>query len=86
LESLGGACARNSANLARSLIQVIGYYLADQGSERAGWTYPGFRRDDRSGTTVEVEIEIEDGVWEAFSQEADRQGVATDQLVQHAVL
>lgn len=85
LESLGGAFTRDSAKLPSSLIQAIRYYLADQGSERAGWTYPGFRRDDQSGPTVEVEIEIEDGIWEAFSQEADRQGVATDQLVQHAV-
>lgn len=86
LESLGGAFTQDSAKLARSLIQAIRYYLADQGSERAGWTYPGFRRDDWSGTTVEVKIEIEDGIWATFSQEADRQGVTTDQLLQHAVL
>lgn len=86
LGALGGSFKRDSSSLARSLMQAIRYYLADRGSERAGWTYPSFRRDDRSGTTVEVEIEIEDGIWEAFSEEADRQGVTTGQLLQHAVL
>lgn len=86
LGSLGGAFRRDSTNLARSVMQVIRYYLADKESERAGWTYPSFRRDDRRGPAVEVQLDLDDAIWEAFSREADRQGVSTDQLVEHAVL
>lgn len=86
LGSLGGAFRRDSASLARSLMQAIRYYLADQESGRAGWPYPSFRRGDQHDPTHEVQIEIDGAIWEAFSREADRQGVSTDQLVQHAVL
>jgi hypothetical protein len=85
LESLRGAVTRDTAALAGSLGQVVRYYLADQRSERGGWSYPNFRRGEQNLPTVEVEIEIEAEVWEAFSEEGDRQGVSTDQLAQHAV-
>lgn len=86
LESLGGALTRNSADLSRSFVQAVRYYLADQGSGRAGWPYPDFRREEELNQTVEVRVEIDDPVWEAFSEEAERQRVSTDQLAQHAVL
>ena len=86
LESLGGRSTRDSESLARPLVQAIRYYLADQGSERAGWLYPSFRRDDHRESTVEVQMEVDDATWEAFSAEADRQEVSTDQLASHAVL
>ena len=74
LESLGGALTRNSANLSRSFVQAVRYYLADQGSGRAGWPYPGFRREEELSQTVEVQVEIDDSVWKAFSKEAEQQG------------
>lgn len=86
LESLGGAFTRDSTNLGLSVMQAIRYYLAGQESERAGWTYPSFRRGDRDGPRVAVQLDLDDATWEAFSREADRQGVSTDQLVEHAVL
>lgn len=85
-EPLGEASTQDAAKIVRSLIRAIRYYLADHGSGRVGWMYPRFRRDDRSGSMIEAEIEIEDEIWEAFSHEADRQGVTTDQLAQHAIL
>ena len=86
LGSLGGAFRRDSASLARSLMQAIRYYLADQESGQAGWPYPSFRRGDQHDPTHEVQIEIDGAIWEAFSREADRQGVSTSRLLQHAVL
>ncbi len=85
LESVGATSPPDSAKLARSLLQAIGYYLADRQSGQGGWPYPGFRRGDSSNSAVELEVEVEDEVWKAFSEEADRQGVSTDHLAQHAV-
>ncbi len=86
LESLGGSSTQDPENLARPLVQAIRYYLADQESGRAGWLYPGFRRDDQLEPTVEVQVEIDDTTWETFSAEAGRQEVSTDRLASHAVL
>ncbi len=84
--ALCGAFKQDSTSLARSLMQAIGYYLADQESGRPGWAYPRLRRDDQPHPTVKVPIEIDDVMWEALTTEADRQEVSTDQLLQHAVL
>ncbi|HEY5053714.1 MAG TPA: hypothetical protein VII45_09930 [Solirubrobacterales bacterium] len=68
------------------MAQAMRYYLADGGSGRAEWAYPGFLQAGQADRTVEAQIEIDDAVWDAFSDEADRQGVPTDQLLQHAAL
>ena len=86
LESLGGAYRRDTATLGRSLTQAIRYYLGDKDSGRAGWLYPSFGRDGNDGQVVELRISIDAVIWDDFSTEADRQGVSTGQLVQHAAL
>lgn len=87
LDSLGGASAREPATIAASLMQVVRYYLTDQGSARLGWPCPSFfEGDGRAGRTVEMEISVDDAVWDSLSREARRQGVSTDRLLQHAVL
>lgn len=85
-ESLGGQLTRDPEKIARPLVQAIRYYLADHESERAGWLFPNFHRDDHPGPTIEVPIEIDDATWTEFSAEAGRQEVSTDQLARHAVL
>jgi hypothetical protein len=84
--SLEGAFTRDSVDLSRSLTYAIRYYLADQGSGRVEWPYPAFLPDGQLNQTAEVRIEVDAPIWEAFSKEAEQQGVSTDQLLQHAVL
>jgi hypothetical protein len=87
LDSLGGASTGSAALLSRSLEQAIRYYLADRGSERAGWVYPSFLREDAHGSArEEVRLTIETAAWSEFTDEAERQGVSADQLLRHAVL
>ncbi len=86
VSSLGGASTEDSASLSSSLVQVIGYYLADQASGRDVWPYPDFLGEDRGGRMVTLEIDIDEGVWTSFSREAERQEVSASQLLQHAVL
>jgi hypothetical protein len=67
--------------------QAIYYYLEDRDADRAGWRYPRFRSQlDSDAETVTVSIDIDDSVWDAFAQEADRQRVSAGQLVRHAVI
>jgi hypothetical protein len=86
VESLGGASTGDPASLSRSLVQAIRYYLADRGSGRDAWPYPRFLTNGGGGSTIDVEINIDDLIWSAFSREAMRQGVSTSQLLQHAAL
>jgi hypothetical protein len=86
VKSLGGASTEDPASLSSSLVQVIRYYLADQASGRDAWPYPSFLGNDGGGRMIDLRIDIDDAVWKAFSREAKRQGVATNQLLQHAVI
>ena len=86
LEALGGSFLRNPENLNRSIVQALRYYLADRRLGRGGWAFPDFRREDQSGSQVEVELEIDDATWRDVSAEAECQGISTAQLIQHAVL
>jgi hypothetical protein len=84
--SLRGGSWEDAEDLSRSLMQAIRYYLSDQGSDRGGWSYPSFHRNASGGTMIEVQIDIDEASWEAFSKQAAQQEVSTDQLAEHAVL
>jgi hypothetical protein len=86
LESLGGTEKQDGEGLERRLELAIRYYLADRDGGRAGWPYPDFGRDGQEGGDAEVRVNVDGAVWAELSQEAERQGVSTDQLLQHAVL
>ncbi|MGA8746081.1 MAG: hypothetical protein WB507_09475 [Solirubrobacterales bacterium] len=86
LESLGGSYRRHTETLERSLLQAIRYYLDEEGSGRDGWSYPSFLNDGHDDEGVKLRISIDSAVWEDFSKEAERQGVSTDHLLQHAAL
>jgi hypothetical protein len=60
-------------------------YLGDKGTDRAAWPYPGFLRGSETQGDVEVELNLEKGLWRAFEEEAAAQSVSVEQLVEHAV-
>lgn len=86
LDSLGGAAAREPATIAASLTQAVRYYLTDRASARLGWSCPSFEGVEQVGSMVEMELSVDGAVWSSLSQEARRQGVSTDRLLQHAAL
>ncbi len=88
VESLGGSGTRNELMLGCSFAQTIRYYLADRGSGRPGWPYPRFRRGPGHGSssTAEAEFHIDVTIWDELSQEAARQAVPPNELLQHAIL
>ncbi len=91
LDSLGGAATRQPPTIAASLMQAIRYYLTDRDSSRLGWRCPSFEGVGiegvgQVGSMVEMELSVDGAVWSSLSQEARRQGVSTDRLLQHAAL
>lgn len=59
-------------------------YLGDRGTERPAWPYPGFLRGSEPQGDVEVEFEVEEGLWRDFEKEAAAQEVSVEQLAEHA--
>lgn len=74
------------AELATRLAAAIVYYLADGSSTQAGWDFPDFRRSDNDGVGTSVELVLDAELWDEFAEEAERQGVSTNQLLEHAAL
>jgi hypothetical protein len=81
-----GEPSADGADLSRSLVQAVRYYLTDRDSGRVGWAYPSFLDEDGAGPERRLTLTVEDAIWQEFTLEAARQGVSPDQLLQHAVL
>jgi hypothetical protein len=78
----GGAPEHVPARLSRG----IRYYLSEAGAERIEWRYPDFLRSKSSDKLVEVELAVDNELWDSLQDEAARQGITTQQLVEHAAL
>jgi hypothetical protein len=59
-------------------------YVGDRGTDRPAWPYPGFLRSAERRGEVELELEVAEDLWRAFSEEAERQDVTVGQLAEHA--
>jgi hypothetical protein len=60
-------------------------YLGDRGSDRPAWPFPDFLRGSETEKDVSLELELDAELWREFEAEAERQGVAVEQLAEHAV-
>jgi hypothetical protein len=64
---------------------ALRFYLADSEGGSAAWPYPGFLRGTETPADTELELDLPTGLWDAFEEEAVRQGVTVEQLSEHAV-
>lgn len=91
---LGGfACAAlaeeegvDPAQIPSAAVQAIRCYLNDKGTGGPGWLYPGFMRGGDNGDDVELQLSIDGDLWRSLEDEAERQGVSAQKMVEHAVL
>jgi hypothetical protein len=79
----GETSARDSEKQVR-MENALQFYLADRGTDRPAWPYPGFLRGSETRTDVEITIEVQTKLWREFGEEADAQGVTVEQLAEHA--
>ncbi len=85
-EALGGEQGPEASQLPSRTVGAIRCYLNDKGSGGLRWRYPPFLPDSGDNRDVELQLSIDEGLWAELENEAERQGVSTDQLVEHAVL
>lgn len=81
VEALTGG---HDEHLPDRLVQALRLYLGDRGSDRPGWVYPT-ALPEQDGE-VELELTVDDDLWRAFEQEAERQDVSVSKLAGHAAL
>jgi len=63
---------------------ALRFYLGDKGDSRPAWAYPGFLRGSEAPADVSVDFDVDEVLWSAFEEEAGAQGVAVEQLAEHA--
>lgn len=63
---------------------AIRCYLGDKGTGRPAWPYPGFLRGSDTEADEQLEMSVDDDLWEAFLSEAKEQDVSVQQLSEHA--
>src|SRR3954451_7818255 len=83
------ACEAMMGAEADATVQVrmegaLRFYLGDKGGSRPAWAYPGFLRGSEAPADVSVDFDVDEELWSTFEEEAGAQGVAVDQLAEHA--
>jgi hypothetical protein len=85
LEALMGDAAGSAAQTSVRMESAVSCYLGDRGADRPAWPYPGFLRGTETQEDVGVEFDVEGKLWGDFETEASAQGIAVEQLAEHAV-
>jgi hypothetical protein len=83
-EALAGEAHEGSARAPGRTDNAIRIYLGDKGSAGPAWPYPDFLRGSKTQEDVGLELNIDPDLWLQFEAEAERQGVSTQQLLEHA--
>lgn len=83
-EALVGEERVDREHIPARLARAVRDYLSDKDSGLPGWRYPDFLRDRESSEELDLELSMDDDLWRALEDEADRQGVSVRQMVEHA--
>jgi hypothetical protein len=84
-KALAGERGWESEYLPARLVRAIRLYLNDREAARPGWAYPALLPKEESGK-VELELTLDEGLWDAFEREARKQGVSASQMAGYAAL
>ena len=84
---LAGGMVKNAAKPSSADVEgAIRCYLKDKDSAGAAWPYPAFLRGRKPIDGVLLQLDIDDALWRSLEEEAKRQDVDAEQLLDHAVL
>jgi hypothetical protein len=83
-EALGGKRRDPAAAASSRAESAIRLYLSDKGAGRPAWPYPAFLEGSETQEDVDLELQVDPDLWLQFEAEAGRQGISTQQLVEHA--
>ena len=84
-QNLESEARRQHETLDDLLSRAVTYFEAERPTSRAAMRAPGFKRGGR-GIERELRLEVSRDSWKGLEDEAGRQGVPLERLVEHAAL
>jgi hypothetical protein len=88
-ESLAAQAGRQRESLSRLLREAALYYVSDLRADRRAARIPRFARREAPRIPVaelSLSLDLDDATWQALEEEAARQQVSVEALLEHAAL
>lgn len=83
-EAVAGEGGADRERVPARVIRAIRCYLNDRESEESGWSYPHFLPHERPAEEVALRLDVDDDLWSSLEEEAERQHVSAEAMVEHA--
>ena len=83
-EALAGGGGADKERVPARVIGAIRCYLNDRDAEESGWSYPHFLPQERPAEEVALRLNVDDDLWSSLEEEAERQHVSAEAMVEHA--
>jgi hypothetical protein len=77
---------RHSVSTARLARQAVRYYLSDRDSGRMALRVPRLPRAAARPAALELAVDLDADSWNELDEEAGRQGVSVERLLEHAIV
>ena len=84
--TLVGEAARYSVSTTRLAQQAVRYYLSDRDSGRMALRVPRLSQERAGQPALELTLDLDSDSWNALRQEAERQEVSVERLLEHAII
>src|SRR4051794_159976 len=85
-ESLASEASLGGAQIGDVLQLAVRHYLSELGSDRFSLRVPAFARRGRRKPGMEIGLDLSESDLSALESEADRQGLAVEDLIGHAAI
>jgi hypothetical protein len=83
LEAEAERCSVSPAELGRRAVQ---YYLSDRGSGRMALRVPELSQEPGRKPAVQLRLDLDRDTWRELEEEAERQDVSVERLLEHAIV
>jgi hypothetical protein len=84
--TLEAEAERYSVSTTQLARRAVGYYLSDRGSGRMAWQVPRLSQEPARQPALQLALDLDADSWNELDREAERQGVALERLLEHAIV
>jgi len=83
-EAVAGEGSPGTKHVRDRVVRAIRCYLNEKHPEEVGWSYPHFLPEGAPAEEVALRLKVDDDLWRSLEEEAERQHVSVEQMVEHA--
>jgi hypothetical protein len=84
--TLEGEAERYSVSTTRLAQRAVRYYLSDRDSDRMALRVPRLSQDRARRPALELTLDLDSDSWNELKDEAERQEVSVERLLEHAII